>query len=193
MTARVARYLLAPRWVFVLVVALATVGASTAVYGNGRVGQLLTQVAGPYEIALGTIPDKPVVGLLHLTLTVSDASSKTPLLDASVTVEGRGPERETSEIGPLSALNSVKDPAFYDISTSVDRVGVWTFTVRVSGDLGDASTDYSIRVREPSPLYGIFTWVTVVLFISVIGLGALPSIRARRRRRNESEQHSGNE
>jgi len=183
MTIRHRQKLQASRCFLALMILGVVAAAPTALYGNGRVGQLVTQVAGPYEISLGTIPDKPVVGLLHLTLTVADASSKTPLLDARITVEGRGPEQDTSEIGPLSALNSVKDPAFYDISTSVDRVGIWTFTVSVSGDLGDASTEYSVRVRESSPLYGIFTWVTVVLFISVIGLGILPSLRARRRRK----------
>ena len=47
------------------------------VSANGRAGQFVRQVAGPYEIALGTILDSPVVGALHLTMTIRKRISET--------------------------------------------------------------------------------------------------------------------
>jgi len=148
-------------------------------YANGQIGQSLKQVAGPYEITLGTVPDTPVVGNLHLAITITDALSKTPVLDAEVTVVGKGPNRDTTGIGPLLAQNSVRAPSFYDINTSVDRVGTWTFTVSVNANLGNASTDFAIIINDPNPIFRIFTWVTIALFFSVLSLGFLPLLRNR--------------
>ena len=176
--------LLSRRWLLVLVASALTVAPSAVLEANGRVGQYMRSVAGPYEIALGTIPDTPVVGVLHLTVTVSEAESKDPILDAEVTVAGTGPEGETPEIGPILAVTNPRDPLYYDVSTSVDRTGLWSFRVSVSSGLGEASTEYLIDVRSPSPFVGVFTWVTILLFVTLVGLGILPSIRARRRRKS---------
>ena len=188
MTGALYRKLCGARWLLSLTLAVAVATAPVALYANGRVGQLVRQIAGPYEIALGTIPDRPVVGVLHLTLTVSDAAAEAPILDADVTVAARGPDGDANEIGPLPAQNSARDPVFYDVSTEVDRIGAWTFTVSVSSDLGDASADFVLEVRNPNPILEIFTWVTVVVFVAVIGLAILPFIRGRRRGRDNSEE-----
>ena len=37
-----------------------------------------------------------------------------------------GPDSTAPEIGPLAAATNLTGPAFYDINTSVDRVGVWS-------------------------------------------------------------------
>ena len=150
---------------------------------NGRVTKFVRQEAGPYEIALGMIPDSPVVGSLHLTMNVLDLSSQTPVLDATVAVTGRGPEAEVAEIGPLTAFNNPTNPAFYGINTEVDRVGIWTFTVAVSGDRGDASTDFLIKVETPNPISKVLTWVTVMVFVALVGFGLYPFLRDRMRRR----------
>jgi len=192
MTGALYRKLYGARWQLSLMLAVAVAAAPAALYANGRVGQLVRQIAGPYEIALGTIPDKPVVGILHLTLTVSDAATKAPVLDADVTVAARGPDGDADEIGPLPAQNSARDPVFYDVSTAVDRIGAWTFTVSISSDLGDTSSDFVLQVRNSNPTLEIFTWVTVVVFVAVIGLAILPFLRGRRRGRDNSEQQPEN-
>ena len=78
--------------------AIAAVQAETA-FANGRVVRFDRQVAGPYEVALGTIPDSPTLGALHMTLTVTDTKTQAYLLDAAVVVEGTGPESGAT-IGP---------------------------------------------------------------------------------------------
>ena len=68
-------------------------------WANGRVAQFVRQVAGPYEIALGTVPNQPVVGPLHMTMTVTEVASDEPMLDAEVVVTGVGPEPEPGRGG----------------------------------------------------------------------------------------------
>ena len=82
---------------FSILAALALVWAGLAsgfppqAHANGRVAELQKKQAGPYEIALGTIPGTPIVGTLHMTMTVSDLASGAFLLDARVTATGTGP------------------------------------------------------------------------------------------------------
>jgi hypothetical protein len=172
--------LLALVWAGVLV------GLPSTAHANGRVTELQKKQAGPYEIALGTIPATPIVGTLHLTMTVSDRASGAFLLDARVSVTGTGPGGQVPEIGPLEAENNPISPNFYDASTVVDRVGVWTFTVSIGGDLGEASTDFTLSVETPNPLFRALTWITVVVFFALVGLGLLPLIRQRSRRKRMS-------
>ena len=153
-----------------------------ASYANGRVGEFVRRVAGPYEIALGTTPDRPAVGSLHLTMMVTEVSSGSPVLDARIIVAGKGPEADATEIGPLEARNSPDNFLFYEVNTSVDTVGVWTFTVSVDSDLGSESVDFPIKVSTPSPIFKVFTWVTVVLFMAFVGLVLFPYLRQRARR-----------
>jgi hypothetical protein len=172
---------LAVGWASALAV-LAVILAAT-VSANGRVGQFVRQTAGPYEIALGTIPDSPAVGQLHLTMTVRDTAAESFVLDAEITVTGVGPDGDAVEIGPLDARNSPTSLDFYEVNTSVDRVGTWVFTVLVSGEPGEGSADFLIKVRTASTVYRIFTWVTVMVFFALVGLGLFPYLRRRMRRR----------
>lgn len=177
------------RQIIVLAVAWAsalaalTVILAATVSANGRVGQFVRQTAGPYEIALGTIPDSPVVGELHLAITVRDTAAESFVLDAEVKVSGVGPDAGAVEIGPLDARNSPTALDFYEVNTSVDRVGTWTFTISVTGPVGEGSTDFLIKVKTASAVYRVFTWVTVVTFFALVVLGIFPYLRRRIRRR----------
>ena len=173
-----------------LAAVLVATQALSVTHANGRVTRFINRTAGPYEIAMGTIPDTPIVGSLHLTMTIEEASSGEPVLDAEVTVTGRGPDTEVVELGPLTAQGNPVDPLFYDISTSVDRVGMWTFTVVVRADLGEGSADYLLKVEKPGVLTRYLTWVTVIVFFAVVALGLLPYLRERGRRKTRRRKRS---
>lgn len=147
---------------------------ATVTHANGRVTEFTRKTAGPYEIAVGTFPNPPAPGMLDLTITVADATSKAFILDATVTVNGRGPEDpqggQPAEVGPLVA--QANPPNFYDVLITVDRVGVWTFTVAVRGRLGEASAEFPIRVRSSSIIPGVVTLVALVVFVVLAGLSA---------------------
>ena len=176
-----------------LAIGLACLAALTLLpseaWANGRVAQFVRQVAGPYEIALGTVPDRPVVGPLHMTMTVTEVASDEPMLNAEVVVTGVGPQPEpgveATDVGPVEAEVGVTSLGYYDVNTTVDRVGAWTFTVDVSADPGEASTQFAIDVRPDSGAFRLLTWVTVTVFFALVGMGLLPLIRERSRRRTK--------
>ena len=160
-------------------------------YANGRVLEYQRQTAGPYEIALGTIPSPPSVGALHLSITVTDVEREAPVLDAVVTVLGTGPGEDAPETGPLEASNSPTDPVYYEATAPVESLGPWTFTVTVDGELGKASASFVLEVVELNPILQVITWVTILLFFALVGLGLFPFIRdrlrkSRRRRRRQA-------
>ncbi len=148
-------------------------------YANGRVVSYTTKTAGPYEVGLGTIPRTPVVGNLHLSLRVQDASTSGAISAASVTVVGVGPANG-SNVGPIAATPDLLSPSFYDVNLRVDRVGAWEFTVEVSGSLGDSSAVFDLQVRTVNPLPGIITVVVLVAFLIILGLSLRAYLRERR-------------
>ena len=159
-------FLLATFWVAALV-AVSHPGMAQA---NGRVIDFQRKVAGPYEIALGTLPPSPTVGTLHLTMTITEVASRALVLDADVTATGTGPGAAAPEIGPLSAGHTSADPKYYDINTPVDREGTWSFTVAISGEAGSGTADFQIQVVRSNPLLGILTLVLLLALAIVIAL-----------------------
>ncbi len=136
--------------------------------------------AGPYEVSVGTVPSTPQVGVFHMTMTIADASTKDYLLDAEVRITGVGPDATASEIGPMPATASLRDPLFYEANPSVDRVGTWVFTIDVAAESGTGSVDFAVEVQEPNPLIGIVTFFALGAFLVIIGLTARVYLRERR-------------
>ena len=165
--------------------AMLAVPLATA-HANGRVIRFETYTAGPYRLAVGTIPDNPVVGNLHVTMTITAGSDEQPILDAEVSVSGVGPETDAVEIGPLRAEHNADDPAFYDINTFVDRQGEWQFTVSVSGPHDEGETQVPIEVTTQSPLIGIVTIMALVAFLAALGFSLRAFLRERSRGRRRS-------
>ena len=160
-------------------------------YANGRVLEYQRQTAGPYEIALGTIPSPPTVGAVHLSITVTDLEREAPVLDAVVTVMGMAQGEDGFETGPLEASNSPTDPVYYEATAPVESLGAWTFMVTVDGEPGTASASFDLEVVELNPILQVITWVTVLLFFALVGLGLFPFVRdrlrkSRRRRRRQA-------
>ena len=166
--------------------AMLAVPLATA-HANGRVIRFESHTAGPYRLSVGTIPDNPVVGNLHVTMTITVRGlTNEPVLDAEVSVSGAGPESDAAEIGPLRAEHNADDPAFYDINTFVDRQGEWRFTVTVSGPHGEGEARFPIEVTTQSPLIGIVTIVALVAFLAALGFSLRAFLRERSRGRRRS-------
>ena len=172
--------------------------ASSSAHANGRVVEFDRQIAGPYEIALGKIPPSPIVGNLYLSILLTEALSKAPVLGAEVVVSATGPliEGETSpmrdspEIGPI-IVNPDPDPqnyaGYYDTELPIllDMPGWWTFTVSVdSPNAGKASAQFLVNATTPNPIIGIVTLVALLAFIIVVALAIRMYLRERRRSRS---------
>ncbi len=167
----------------VLALLVAALAAPSEAHANGRIIEFQRQTVGPYEIALGTIPTPPRVGVLHLSVTLTDVAAQIPVVDAAVTLTGSGPGDPPAAAGPVEAENRPSDLIFYDASATVETPGEWSFTVEVDSGLGPASADFTLEVVESSPLVELFTWVTVTMFFALVGLGLFPLLRNRLRRR----------
>lgn len=164
-----------------LICAALLIGLISEVHANGRVVEFHELEAGPYAVLVGTIPETPVVGPLHMTMTVTDLKSGEFLLDAQITITGNGPESTTHEIGPVKVQNSIQSPNFYDINTEVSRQGIWTFHILIEANKGQGSTQFLVDVESSSVFIRSLTWVTLVIFFALVSLGVLPFIRKQTR------------
>ncbi len=171
-------------WMFAAV-ALFAVPLATA-NANGRVIKFENHAAGPYMLSIGTIPENPVVGNLHVTMTITSPPGKDLILDAEVSVSGSGPGSEQVDIGPLPAELDATDPGFYDINTFVDRQGEWQFTFLVNGPHGEGTALLPIEVTTQSPLIGIVTITALVAFLAALGYSLRAFLRERSRGKRRS-------
>ena len=142
------------------------------------------EFAGPYEVSLGTAPDPPSIGRLHMRLTVVDRSARAAVVGAEVTVTATGPDASLPDIGPVRATPDPTDPDFYELNTSVDRLGAWEFTVTVDAGPGYGSAAFAIEVKKRSPLTGIITMLTLLAFVSIVGLSVRMFLTGRAKGRN---------
>ncbi len=165
----------------VLLAVLTALVLPSSAFANGRATKFIKKEVGPYEISLGTIPDTPVVGPLHLVVRVVDLSSNTFVQNAQIAVAARRPGSDSIVIGPLIAETNSQAPIFYDTSISVENEGVWIFTVSVRNRLSSVSTDFELIVKNRNPFLGALNWISVLFFATVVCLGLLPYVRERYR------------
>ena len=165
----------------VLFVAVALlIAAAPHASANGRVLRFDTRQAGPYQISLGTIPDTPVVGNIHLTVTVKESATDAYVLDARVAVIGEGPGDDPIEIGPLVAERNLREPTYYEVNTSVEEVGTWAFAVLIEAAPGAAETIFTLQVVKASPIGGIAILAVLLALVTILGLSGRAYFRQRR-------------
>lgn len=156
-----------------------------AAHANGQVSNFVSKAAGPYEIVMGTSPASPTIGSLHIAVLVNDLATRQPVLDARVMVTGKGPGEDAPAIGPMEAQRGITSAVFYEVNTSVDRIGQWVFTLNVEGRLGQASAEFPIEVREPNPIMSIFATVVGAIALLVLGYIWFSLLRWYLRRRSQ--------
>ena len=166
---------------FLLVALTMTITASLA-QANGRIISYERHIAGPYEIAMGTIPDTPWVGTIHLSLTVDTlfADTPAPVLGALITIVGSGPDELQTEPEVVIANNNPANHRFYEAELTVDYVGVWAFDIVVDSDVGKASTTFKVNVREANPLPGLLALVLLSVLLLTLGLSMRSYLRLHR-------------
>ena len=172
-----------------ILVAVAFAGLATVewVSAHGSGFQLTKrEVAGPYELLLGTIPDPPLVGEAILILQVTNPDTGARLVDAAVTLTTHGPNGGEA---PLPFGPDSYDPALYEARAALETEGTWDFTISVSAEDGTGSARFTYDVKRASPIAGIITLATLLAFVTILGLSMRAFLkqrgngqRARRRR-----------
>ena len=152
--------------------------------------EIFRQVDGPFVIAVRILPLQPLVGQLHLTVTVDLLETGEPVEDARIRVTGRHSEgKATPQFSP--ALNIPTDRRYYDANFEIDDGGIWNFEVNVTGDAGEGSVVAPVavaqRVRGDSlGLAG--TMMFAIVTSALIGGGAWIAYTARKKQRLRRER-----
>ena len=109
-----------------------------------------------------------------MTLTLMEIEKQQFILDALITASGYGSTINSKDIGPIIAVKNFGDPRYYDINTSVNTTGTWTFDIAIKADAGEITTTFQIEVNERNNIPAILAFFVLLLLVTILGL----SIRA---------------
>ncbi len=166
-----------------LLLAVFLIGLRSAV-AHERTVEIFRGQDGRFEVVIAALPERPVVGTVHFSITPVDAASGALIPDADVTLTvRRGPAER-----PIRA-RAVNTPAalqYYDANITFASSGEWTAVVEVRSDnLGDATVETSFRIddrRIPPSSSGAFVLLGIlVLFAGGVAYLWRSSRRERRR------------
>ena len=130
---------------------------------------------GGYDIAVTVWPPEPKTGLLVFTVLIQavaatnggDEAHLAPI-SSDLTLRGEGPSDAT--VGPFRPQTVLPGFSHFDVRIPVGQEGQWTFTLDVSGPLGNVTTNVPLEVLSGKDS-GLLTW----LLVGAWGLGILVS------------------
>ncbi len=175
-----------------LLIALFLAFAATSVTANG--GMLVhREQQGGYDIAVTVWPPEPGTGLLVFTVLIQavaatnggDESHLAPI-SSDLILRGQGPSG--AEVGPFQPQTVLPGFSHFDVRIPVGQEGQWTFTLDVSGPLGNVTTNVPLEVL-PSEDRDLLTWILVGAWtLGILISGGLLVLFFRRLRRS-SDTH----
>ena len=120
---------------------------------------------GGYDIAVTVWPPEPKTGLLVFTVLIQAVAStnggdeaQLAPISSDLTLRGQGPSDAT--VGPFRPQTVLPGFSHFDVRIPVGQEGQWTFTLDVSGPLGDVTTNVPLEVF-PSDSRGLLTWLLI--------------------------------
>ncbi len=163
--------------------------AVTSTTANG--GMLVhREQQGGYDIAVTVWPPEPKTGLLVFTVliqavAVTNGGGEAHLapISSDLTLRGQGPSGAT--VGPFRPQTVLPGFSHFDVRIPVGQEGQWTFTLDVSGPLGNVTTNVPLEVL-PGDSRDLLTWLLIGGWTTGILLsGALLVLFFRRLRRSD--------
>ena len=159
------------------------VGLQPAV-AHERAVEIFRGQDGRFEVVIAALPEKPVVGTVHFSITPVDAASGALISDADVTLTvRRGPEERAIQ---ARAVNTPAAPQYYDANITFASAGEWTAVVEIrSTTLGEATVEmgFTIDDRRITPSSaGTFVFLGILVFLAG-GVAYLWRSSRRQRRR----------
>lgn len=153
---------------------------------NGAVREYQKNLAGHYEIGIGTVPYSPSPGIVHFAAYVEDRDSKLRYSNAEVVLTGLGPVTDGNPRAILqrtSMNNAVLDPTSYEVNVPLTQEGSWTITVGVSADKGSAEAVFEIEVQETDAVVPTLTLVALIGFLIILGMSARSWVKEYRKKK----------
>lgn len=130
-----------------LALGLALAGAMAAPFpeakvdANGFTVPVAKGISGPYEYLVGIWPPEPVVGRLHMAISLT--SAKIPVTDAEVLVTG---SVGATQGDPAPAFSYFLHPWSYELDMVLDEPGTWDFEIEIVSPLGGAAIEIVLEV-----------------------------------------------
>ena len=163
-------------------------GEKAQAHGAGT--EIFRQVDGPFVIAVRILPLQPLVGKLHITVTVDLLETGEHVEDARIRITGRHQQGSaTAQFSP--GLNIPTDRRFYDANFDLDDAGVWDFEVEVESDEGEGRivTPISIARRVRGDSLGIpGTMMFILVSVALFGGAGWITYTARKKQRIRRER-----
>ena len=166
-----------------LLLAVFLIGPRPAI-AHERAVEIFRGQDGRFEVVIAALPERPVVGTVHFSITPVDAASGAVIPDADVTLTvRRGPEERPIK---ARAVNTPTAPQYYDANITFASSGEWTAVIEVRSDtLGEATVETNFRIddrRIPPSSSGAFVLLGIlVLFAGGVTYLWWSSRRERRR------------
>ncbi len=117
------------------------------VHANGFTVPLVEGDSGPYTYLVGIWPAEPVVGNLHMAISLT--SEQGPVTGAAVDVRARiGRNGPLSE--PVPAPGYFLQPWSYELDMNLREPGQWTFEIKIDSSLGETVLEVPLEVAGES-------------------------------------------
>ena len=166
------------------VVATPAPAFATAQCDAGGTRELALEHSGPYLVAVGVIPPKPVRGDMRMVVRVCDTATREAIPNAEVFLLPTSPTGARG--APVPVLSKFRGPEEYSVELKVKSSGRWNYLVQVTGPQGAAALEVTLDVGEPTARGGNASLAVFALICLGLGGGSaylyLSSKRALRER-----------
>lgn len=136
---------------------------------NGDAVEIFRGRGGPYEVVVRILPEKPLVGTVHISITPLDAATSLTVTDAEIIVVAD--DERGKPTYQARALNTPASPQYYEANITFASPGKWTLRVEVESEtLGKATVAAPLEIGEnplPSGTPGTLIWLLV--FFTLVG------------------------
>jgi hypothetical protein len=151
-------------WTALLVALLLAHGSA---YANGGT-TVLRERAGAYEVNIDVPLATAEAGAnYHLGVMVLDAETGFVVGDAMVEITALPPPElaSTAPVGPVSFLPPNQGGPYSHLDISMPDTGRWTMRIDVAGPLGEASTQFTVKVVKPGIPWGTVAVSAASIFL----------------------------
>ena len=155
------------------------------VSANGDTVEIYRGQEGLYQIIVGVLPEKPVVGAVHFSVTPLEAATSELVADAEVLIIAGNPEGVDTY--QALALNTPSSPRYYDANITFEQVGMWTIRIELqSPSLGREVVTIPLDIQEQAITPFSSGGIVFLAVLAILAGGAFYVWRSARRARAAS-------
>ena len=133
---------------------------------HGNVVEIVRERAGPYEVVVAILPERPAVGTVHFSITPLNASNGELVTEAKIVLVASDTAGEP--VYQSRAVNLPHTPHFYDANIKFESPGTWTIEISLENEsVGDARLSFLLEVEEQAIVPG---GAGAVVFLAVFGV-----------------------